>query len=86
MENKEKLVKVSFWAGEKMREEINEFAHGISLSASDFYKAGAILLKNLIEKGTEINLNIFTRSFKDFENRELQKKIQKAYKGGRSVY
>jgi len=86
MVEKEKLVKIQFWSGEKMRKEIKEFAHGIGLSASDFYKGGALLLINLLKNPSEVNLNLFTRSFKDFENNQIKKKIQKSFSGSRNVY
>ena len=86
MENKHRLVRVSFWIDGDLREELNQFAKSISLSTSDLFKAGAIIMKNLIKGNPEINLNLFTRSFKDFENRQLQKKIQKAYKRSITTY
>lgn len=86
MANKEKLVKVQFWVGENFREEMNNFAHGLNLATADLYKAGIILIKNLISKPGEVVLNLFTRSFKDLENSRIKKKILKEYSGSRSVY
>jgi len=86
MAEKRKLVKVQFWTNEEFRKEINDFAHSINLSGSDLYKAGAIMLKDIISGAREVNINLFTRSFKEFEDGQIKKKIQKAYKDSRSVY
>ncbi len=86
MSNKVELVKVQFWIGKELKKEIDDFAHGLSLASADFYKGGALLLKNMIMQPPDVNLNIFTRSFKDFENTQLQKKILKSYKESRNIY
>ena len=78
MAERAKLVKVQFWISEKLRREINEFAQSISLSASDFYKAGAIFLKNTIQHVPENNVILLTSDFKYLMNSELQKKIHKS--------
>lgn len=82
----ENLVKVSFWMGQELKKEIDDFAHGLNLSSADFYKAGALLLKNSIQRPPEIVMNLFTRSFKDLEKSEVQKKILKGYSNSRSIY
>jgi len=81
-----KLVKVQFWISPELRTELNDFAHGLCLSTADLYKAGALMLKNSIEQGQRVTINMFTRSFKDFENTQIQKKILKAQRESRSVY
>jgi len=86
MSDKEPLKKVSFWINKDLKLEIDDFAHGLNMSSADFYKGGAILLKNLLKNVGEVNLNLFTRSFKDFENTQIQKKILKSYKESKSVY
>lgn len=86
MAEKEVLRKVQFWIGEDLKREIDDFAHGLNLTSADFYKAGAILLRNVITKPNEVTVNLFTRSFKDFENKEIQKKILKQYRESKSIY
>lgn len=86
MAEKERLIKVQFWVGENLKRELDGFAHGLKLSTSDLYKAGALMLKNMILQPPEITVNMFTRSFKDFENKQMQEKILKSYKQSKSVY
>lgn len=86
MAEKEKLKCVRFWIGENLKTELDNFAHGYTLSSADLYKAGAILLMNMMKNPPEINLNLFTRSFKDFENTQLKKKARKAFQDSRNVY
>lgn len=86
MAEKEKLVSVRFWVGVRLKTELNDFAHSLNLATADLYKAGAILMKRLLENPGDIVLNLFTRSFKDFENTQLKKKTLKAFKESRNVY
>lgn len=86
MADKEKLVPVRFWIGKDLKKEIDDFAHGLNLASSDFYKGGAVLLKKIFESPKDIVLNLFTRSFKDLENKEIQKKILKSYRTSSNIY
>ena len=86
MSEKPKLKKVTFWINEELKKEIDDFAHSLNLASADFYKGGAIMMKNLLERPPDMMLNLFTRSFKDLENKMVQKEILKAYKGSKSVY
>lgn len=86
MVNKPNMIRVNFWIDKELKKEIDAFARSHSISCADVYKAGALMLKNMILHPPEINLNIFTRSFKDFENKQMQKKIRKAYTESRSIY
>lgn len=82
---KDKLTKVQFWIGTALRDELKEFAHGYNLATADLYKAGAIMLMNSLKHPDNVTLNIFTRTFKDLENKQLRKKILKHYqeRGGK---
>lgn len=84
MVKKEKLAKVQFWIGKDLKKEIDDFAHNLTLAAADFYKGGAVLLKKLFINPAEININLFTRSFKDVEKSIINKQILKEIKSGRS--
>ena len=77
MDNKEGLTKVQFWCSREFRNEIIDFAHSYNLSASDLYKAGAMLIKKLLENPMKVELNLFTRTFKDMENSQVRKQILK---------
>lgn len=81
---KPKLSKVQFWITDELKTEITQFAQGLSLSASDFYKAGALLLKNTLVNPINSSVNLFTKQFKDLENSELQKNIRKKCLGSGS--
>ncbi|KYK27417.1 hypothetical protein AYK26_06960 [Euryarchaeota archaeon SM23-78] len=86
MTEKPELRKVQFWISKELKEEIDTFAHGLSMNSSDFYKGGALMMKKLLEKGGDITLNLFTRSFKDLEEKQVRKKILEAYKDSRNIY
>ena len=86
MEEKENLVKVQFWVDRATYALIKEFARTFPIAASDLYKGGAVMLMNCLSRPSEITLNLFTRSFKDLEKSQLQKKILKKYQESRSVY
>lgn len=74
---KEEVRRVNFQIGSELKEEIENFAHSLNISSSDFYKAGAVLLKNLLEGKPEVTLNLFTKNFKDLERGRVKSDVWK---------
>jgi len=85
MPEKEKLVKVQFWVNESLKAEIDKFAKSIAVSASLVYKAGALLFKNKVQNAPAENLVILTKSWNDFQDSQMRKKIHDELKDNRCI-
>jgi len=75
----EPLAKVQFWITPTLKQELNEFAHSLSLATADLYKAGATMLMQMLKTPSFVSLNLYTKTIKDLQRKQIQKDIRKAY-------